>query len=197
MRVPRELCLSFGWLALVGLAGPAVARPQAEATQASAVPGGSEYVIGPADVLQILVWKEPDLSRDVTVRFDGVVTVPLLGDLPAAGQSPAQLAATLEKGFQRFVEAPRVTVGVNRATSARFYVVGQVQKSGEFPLDGPTSVLQALALAGGFKDFAKTESIVIVRKDQSVVGVNYKRIADGKDVSQNVALLPGDTILVP
>jgi polysaccharide export outer membrane protein len=184
-------------LAFIGLAGPVAAQTETPPNQPSAVPGGSEYVIGPADVLQILVWKEPDLSRDVTVRFDGVVTVPLLGDLVAVGQSPSQLAATLERGYQRFVEAPRVTVGVNRATSARFYVLGQVQKSGEFPLDGPTSVLQALALAGGFKDFAKTESIVIVRKDQSMVAVNYKRIADGKDVSQNVVLLPGDTVLVP
>jgi polysaccharide export outer membrane protein len=156
-----------------------------------------EYTIGPADVLQIIVWKEPDLTRDVTVRFDGVVTVPLLGDVRAAGQTPAQLGETLANGLKRFVEVPRVTVAVSQAKSARFYVVGQVQKSGEFPLAGPTTVLQALALAGGFKDFAKTESIVIVRKNQAVVPVNYKRIADGKEVSQNVFLSPGDTILVP
>lgn len=157
----------------------------------------TEYTIGPADVLQIIVWKEPDLTREVTVRFDGVIAVPLLGDLSVAGQTPTQLAAQLAKDLKRFIELPRVTVSVTQAKSARFYVVGQVQKSGEFPLAGPTTVLQALALAGGFKDFAKTESIVIVRKNQSVVSVNYKRIADGRDVSQNVVLLPGDTILVP
>jgi len=93
--------------------------------------------------------------------------------------------------------SPVVTVAVTQANSARFYVIGQVGKSGEFPLSGPTTVLQALALAGGFKDFAKTDGIVIVRKDQTVVPVNYKRIADGKDVAQNVLLAPGDTIVVP
>ena len=90
-----------------------------------------------------------------------------------------------------------MTVGVSQANSARFYVIGQVTKSGEFLLSGHTTVLQGLALAGGFRDFAKTESIVIVRRDQTVVQVNYKRIADGRDVSQNILLLPEDTIVVP
>jgi polysaccharide biosynthesis/export protein len=174
------------------MAGSQAPEPGA---QGSATP--LDYNIGPADVLQIIVWKEPDLTRDVTVRFDGMVTVPLLGDLPAAGRTPGQLAEALAKGLQRFVDVPRVTVAVSQANSARFFVLGQVQKSGEFPLTGPTTVLQALALAGGFKDFAKTEGIVIVRKTQAVVPVNYKRIADGKDIAQNISLMPGDTILVP
>jgi polysaccharide export outer membrane protein len=155
------------------------------------------YTIGPADVLQINVWKEPDLSRDVTVRFDGMVTVPLVGDVEAAGQTPGKLAETLARSLEKFIEVPRVTVAVSQANSARFYVVGQVGKSGEFPLSGRTTVLQGLALAGGFKEFAKPDGIVIVRQDQTVVPVNYKRIADGKDVSQNVVLAPGDTIVVP
>jgi polysaccharide export outer membrane protein len=147
--------------------------------------------------LQITVWKEPDLTRDVTVRADGMITVPLLGDVQAAGRTPAQLAEGLTKGLQRYVEAPRVTVAVGQASGARFCVVGQVVKSGEFPLLASTRVLQALDLAGGFKEFAKPEKIVIVRQDQTVIPVNFKRIADGSDVSQNVALAPGDTIVVP
>jgi polysaccharide export outer membrane protein len=193
--MPRLIRVTVAGIALAAGTAAAVQPQSAEPAAQPAAP--AEYTIGPADVLQIIVWKEPDLTRDVTVRFDGMVTVPLLGDVVAAGQTPAQLAATLVKGLGRFVEVPRVTVAVAQAKSARFYVVGQVQKSGEFELAGPTTVLQALALAGGFKDFAKTDSIVIVRKNQSVAAVNYKRIADGKDVSQNVLLSPGDTILVP
>lgn len=157
----------------------------------------AEYRLRPGDVVQVFVWKEPDLTRDVTVRFDGMITLPLVGDVEASGHTPNQLAGDLAKALGRFVELPRVTVGVLQANSARFYVVGQVGKSGEFPLSGRTTVLQALALAGGFKEFAKTDGIVIVRRDQRVVPVNYKRIADGSDVSQNVLLGPGDTIVVP
>jgi polysaccharide export outer membrane protein len=90
-----------------------------------------------------------------------------------------------------------VTVSVTQATSARVYVVGQTVKPGEFPLSGRMTVLKALALAGGFKEFARPESIVIIREDQTVLSFNYKRVADGKDVSQNVLLAPGDTIVVP
>lgn len=169
-------------------AGPAPGRA------ASASPG---YLIGPGDLLRIIVWKEPDLTLDVAVRLDGMITLPLIGDQQAAGRGPSQLASTLATGLQRFIENPRVTVSVSQATSARIYVIGQMVRPGEFALSGRMTVLQALALAGGFKDFAKPESIVIVRGDQAVIPVNYKRIADGKDVSQNVLLAAGDTIVVP
>jgi polysaccharide export outer membrane protein len=126
-----------------------------------------------------------------------MITMPLLGEVQAAGRTPNQLAESLGKGLERFVDKPRVTVGVSRANSARFYIIGLVARSGEFPLTGRTTVLQGLALAGGFREFAKTESIVIVRPDQTPIQVNYKRIAEGKDVSQNVLLEPGDTVVVP
>lgn len=194
VRSSRLLILAMGWVlvsaAPVASQSASHAGPASGATQAP-------YTIGPADILQITVWKEPELTRDVTVRFDGKITMPLLGDVAAAGLAPGQLAETIAKGLARFLELPRVTVGVSQATSARFYVVGQVEKSGEFPLTGRTTVLQALALAGGFREFAKSDQVVIVRQDQSVVAVNYKRIADGRDVSQNVLLGPGDTIVVP
>jgi polysaccharide biosynthesis/export protein len=157
----------------------------------------SVYLIGPGDVLQIMVWKDADLSRDVTVRLDGMITVPLLGDLQAAGRAPSELAHSIAAGLERYVEGPRVAVAVSQATSARFYVIGQVTKSGEFPLSGSTTVLQGLALAGGFREFAKLEDIVVIQRDGKVVGVNYKRLAEGKDLRQNILLHPGDTIVVP
>ena len=187
--------LTFGFVALVCSSRVATAQ-EGPARPAPPAPSGS-YTIGPADLLQITVWKEPDLTRDVTVRFDGMITIPLVGDVQAAGRTPGELADSLAEGLKRFIEVPRVTVAVSQPMSAHFFVVGQVTKSGEFPLTGRTTVLQGLALAGGFKEFAKPEGIVIVRQDQTVVPVNYKRIADGKDVSQNVLLGPGDTIVVP
>jgi polysaccharide export outer membrane protein len=170
------------------LAGPVAAED---------APPPSGYVIGMGDQLRVTVWKEPDLTGDVTVRPDGMVTLPLLGDVPAAGTTPSQLAARLSREFTRLVEGARVTVSVSQAVSARVYVVGQMMRPGEFPLAGRLTVLKALALAGGFKDFAKADSIVIVREDQTVIPFNYKRVADGKDVSQNVLLAAGDTIVVP
>lgn len=194
VRVSRLALLAVS-LAAVDVS--AIAQEPASRPVTRESPTSPAYTIGPADVLRIIVWKEPDLTLDVTVRVDGMVTFPLLGDLQAAGQAPNQLAESLTKGLARFVETPRVTVSVSQANSARFYVMGQVAKPGEYRLSSRTTVVQALALAGGFKEFAKSESMVIVREDQTVVPVNYKRIADGKDVSQNVPLAPGDTIVVP
>jgi len=191
-RVVRVV-LAIGSMLSLG----ALSRGQEATAKSAQAPAAMAYSIGPSDILQIIVWKEPELSREATVRFDGMITVPLLGDLQAAGRTPTQLAESLAARLKQFIEAPRVTVGVSQANSARFYVVGQVTRSGEFPLSGRTTVLQGLALAGGFKEFAKTESIVIVRRDQTVVPINYKRIADGKDTSQNVQLAPGDTVVVP
>jgi polysaccharide export outer membrane protein len=193
----RSLGLFLAAGATLGLLAATPLRAQDAAARAPARPAGPSYTIGPADVLQVIVWKEPDLTRDVTVRFDGMITIPLLGDVPAAGRTPVQVADMLTKDLARFIQAPRVTVGVSQPNSARFYVVGQVGKSGEFPLSGRTTILQGLALAGGFKDFAKTDNIVLIRQDQTVIPFNYKRMTDGKDVSQNVVLAPGDTIVVP
>ena len=198
MRLSRIIVLALGLASLAG-AQPSLAQPPATAPTAPTAPraAASAYTIGPGDVLKVIVWKEPDLSQDVTVRMDGMMTFPLLGDLEAAGRSPGRLAETLTKGLEKFVQSPRVTVAIAQANSARFYVIGQVARPGEFPLTSPTTVLQGLALAGGLKEFAKADSIVIVRADQTIVPVNYKRIAEGKDVSQNVSLARGDTVVVP
>jgi polysaccharide export outer membrane protein len=190
MAVTLGLCLSLGAVGRAEEAAPAAAvRPAAAAPI-------NPYRIGLGDVLRVNVWKEPDLSQETTVRLDGMITLPLLGDLPAAGEAPGQLAAALAARLDRYVEKPRVTVTVSQA-NAHVYVVGQMVRPGEFPLSGRMTVLKALALAGGFKDFARTDSIVVVREDQTVIPFNYKRIEGGKDVSENVLLAPGDTIVVP
>jgi polysaccharide export outer membrane protein len=169
--------------------------PQAEAAPAPAPPG--PYLIGPGDMLKIVVWKEPDLTVDAAVRLDGMITLPLLGDVQAAGRPPSDLARGLAEALDRYVEKPRVTVSVSQATSARVYVVGEVLRPGEFALSGGMTVLRALALAGGFKEFARRDGIVIVRTDRTIVPFNYKRVVEGRDVSQNVLLSAGDTVVVP
>ncbi|HWX24299.1 MAG TPA: polysaccharide biosynthesis/export family protein [Vicinamibacteria bacterium] len=191
------------WGVLAGLLLSGIPAGRAQDAKASTAPAQGpqqDYRIGAGDVLQLFVWKEPDLSRDVTVRFDGKVTIPLLGDVTAAGETPQKLADAIATRLQRFLTAPQVTIGVGQATSARFHVLGQVGKPGDFPLTRPTTVLQGLALAGGFKDFAKSDSIVIIRDEgqgQTSIPVNYKKLEAGHDLSQNILLRPGDTILVP
>ena len=178
-----------------------VAPPAAQATNAAAPPPATDaYVIGAGDVLQVFVWKEPDLTRDVTVRLDGRITLPLLGDVVAAGRTPSELSAELGRQLARFVDAPMVTLGVAQATSARVYVLGQVAQPGTFPLTGRTTVLQALALAGGLREFVKPDRILVIREEPGLrapLVVNYKRLEGGSDITQNIVLKPGDTILVP
>ena len=176
---------------------PAVAQ---SATLATAPEGIPEYSIGPGDVLALLVWKEPDLTTEVTVRQDGRISVPLLGDLSASGQSPEQLGADLRKKFGQFLEAPHVTVSVTQANSARFFIIGQVNGAGVYPLTGRITVLQALALAGGFTTFAKRDRILVIREmtgQSQFIRVNYKKLEGGKDIQENILLRPGDTVVVP
>jgi polysaccharide biosynthesis/export protein len=161
----------------------------------------ADYLIAPGDVIQVFVWKEADLTRDVTVRYDGKMSLPLLGDVLAAGRTPLQLAQDIEARLGRFVASPQVTVGVGQPNSRRIFVVGQVNHAGAFPLIGPTTFLQALALAGGFQQFAKSDKVIVVRQGagtQTLVHVDYKKIESGADVDgQNIFLEPGDTVVVP
>jgi polysaccharide biosynthesis/export protein len=168
-----------------------------------APPGPSDsetYRIGAGDLLQVFVWKEPDLTREVAVRIDGKISVALLGDVQAAGSTPRELADELGRQLKRFVGTPVVTVGVSQPNSTRFFVLGMVARSGEFRPSGPTTVVQALALAGGFREFAKTSDILVLRQQSGTsrfIPVNYQRLVSGKDGTQNILLEPGDTVLVP
>jgi polysaccharide export outer membrane protein len=159
------------------------------------------YIIGSGDMLEIVTWKEPDFSRpEVLVRTDGKITFPLLGDLPAAGKTPVQLKQELEKRLKEFVDNPFVTVTLITPASKKFYILGEVMETGEYPLIKNLTVLQAFALAGGFTEWASKSEIILLRrvngKDQRLV-INYKRIVQGKELDKNLTLEADDTIIVP
>ena len=160
-----------------------------------------KYVIGNDDVLAINVWKEPDISRAVPVRPDGKISLPLVGDVQAAGLTPLQLQADLEKKFASFISAPEVSVIVQEVKSQKINILGEVTKPGSYPLTASMRVLDAIALGGGFKDFAKTKDIYVLRTasdgKQQKLKFNYKDVIKGKNVEQNVELQAGDTVVVP
>jgi len=159
------------------------------------------YQIGIGDILEITTWKEPDFTRtNVLVRTDGKISFPLLNDFPAAGLSPMEVKYNLEAGLKAYVSNPVVTVHVINPVSQKFYILGEVMRTGEYPLAKHLTVLQAFALAGGFTQWASKKEIILLRheggKDQ-IFRINYKDIADGKDFSQNLKLKTDDTIIVP
>jgi len=169
-------------------------------TTTAGVQVGPEYVIGPADSLEINVWKENDLDAKVPVRPDGKISLPLLGDVTASGFTPTQLAADLSQRLKKYVDDPRVTVVVTAVNSRRIYIVGEVVRTGAYPLLGNMTVLQALSAAGGFSAFASLKNIYILRNQdgtQVKLPFNYKKVIKGENMQQNVQLRPGDTIVVP
>ena len=159
------------------------------------------YQIGIGDILDITTWKEPDFTREeVLVRTDGKISFPLLNDFPAAGLSPMELKYNIEKGLKAYVSTPEVTVHVREPVSQKFYVLGEVINTGEYPLMKRLTVLQAFALAGGFTEWASKKEIILMRNEdgqEKIFRVNYKDIIKGKDFSQNIKLQPDDTIIVP
>jgi len=181
------------------LGAPAVhaADPPAQSPAPPPAPEDlGSYLLAPGDTLRIAVWKEPELRADVFVRLDGRITVPLVGDVRAAGRTIEQLTAEVRQKLAAFLEAPTVTITLAQAVSARFYVIGEVTRPGVFQLTGRTTVLQALALAGGFREFAKRERIIILRKGGKNFHFNYKDVVKGKHAEQNILLEPGDQIIV-
>ncbi len=161
----------------------------------------SSYVIGADDVLAINVWKEPEVSRAVPVRSDGKISLPLVGELMAGGQTPLQLEQEITKRLQNYISEPEVTVIVQDSKSQRINILGMVAKPGSYLLTGSATVLDAIAMAGGFKDFAKQKSIYVLRANsdgtQKRISFNYKEVIKGKNPDQNVRLLPRDTVVVP
>jgi polysaccharide biosynthesis/export protein len=158
------------------------------------------YVIQPNDMLEIFVWKEPELTRKVLVRPDGRISFPLVQDLMAAGISPGELKDQIEKRLKEFLSAPNVTVIVDAIQSYRVFVVGKVQKPGMVSSEKPITVLQALALAGGFQEYAKDSDIMVIRNsalENLSFDVNYKDVVRGKKPEQNITLRSGDVVVVP
>jgi polysaccharide export outer membrane protein len=158
------------------------------------------YVIGPEDVLDISVWKEPDVSRVVPVRPDGRISLPLINDVQAAGLSPQQLATSVSEKLKKYLNGPQVTVIVTAINSQRVFVVGEVLRAGAFPMLPGMTVLQALSSAGGFTTFADVKKIHVVRLrngKQIEIPFNYRDVLKSENSEQNVKLEPGDTIVVP
>jgi polysaccharide export outer membrane protein len=161
----------------------------------------NSFVIGNDDVLNINVWKEPDISRSIPVRSDGKISLPLVGELQAAGQTPLKLEQEIAARLKNFIAEPEVTVIVQTINSQKFNILGQVNRPGSFPLTNSATVLDAIALAGGFRDFAKQKSMYILRQNpdgtQTRIPFNYKEVIKGKNPAQNVKLQPRDTIVIP
>ena len=180
----------------------ATAANSAQSTDASvAKPHDASFVIGNDDVLAISVWKEPDVSRSVPVRSDGKISLPLVGEVQAAGRTPLNLEQEIATKLKSYVSDPEVTVIVQQINSQKFNILGQVGRPGSFPLTNSMTVLDAIAVAGGFRDFAKQKSVYILRQNpdgtQSRLPFNYKKVVKGEDAAQNVKLQPRDTIIVP
>jgi len=169
--------------------------------EGTAAKGTEEFVVGPEDILQIMVWHEPELSSPrVLIRPDGKIGLPLLNDVQASGLTPNQLQANINESLKAFVTDPNVSVIVLEIHSQTVFITGSVGHSGPYPLGSPMTVVELLVRAGGLADFAKSEDILILRKEgdkQSRYRFNYKTFADGRDYKQNILLRNGDMIIVP
>ena len=184
----------------------AAAAPTSTAVAPSSVAAGAvvvppSYVIGADDVLSILFWRDKDLSvSDVTVRPDGKVTLPLLNDLQAAGRTPDQLRSAIVELARKYVEDPNPTVIVKEIKSRRVFITGRIEKPGPYPLNGKTTILQLIAMAGGLREFVDGKDISLMRTDQgkqSVYAFNYQDVVKKRYLHQNIELKPGDVVVVP
>jgi polysaccharide export outer membrane protein len=187
--------------AQAGPAGNVTSPPPVAEANANGKAHDNTYIIGNDDVLAINVWKEPDISRSVPVRSDGNISLPLAGEVQAAGHTPHQLEAEIGSKLKNYISEPEVTVIVLEIKSQKFNVLGMVTRPGTYPLTNSMTVLDAIALAGGFRDFAKQKSIYILRANpdgtQAHLDFNYKDVIKGKNAAQNVRLQPRDTIVIP
>jgi polysaccharide biosynthesis/export protein len=171
-------------------------KPGPDLDGVSAAVDPNKYSIGPEDVLFVKVWREPDFTFPVAVRPDGKITVPLVGDVEAAGQTPIELTRHLADLLAKYLNHPDVNVFVTEVRSKKYYIDGEVNRPGSFPLVTPTTVLEALSHAGGFKDFANTKKIRVLR-DGKVYYFNFKDVTNGKHLDENIAVENGDHIIVP
>ena len=170
---------------------------EAAAAHAAGAPiNAKTYVIGAEDVLLIKVWNEAQLTAAYTVRPDGKISMPLAGEVVAAGLTPEKLGADITEALSKSINHPDVSVSIQQVNSKKYFIMGEVQKTGSFPLLIPTTVMEALVNAGGFRDFAKKSSIVIIRGAQRFK-FNYNNVYKGKNREQNILLEPGDQIVVP
>jgi polysaccharide export outer membrane protein len=208
MKLIARATIQVGVL-LFCLSGVAIGQaPAADSGNSPSQPGSSgtkahddSYVIGNDDHLAISVWKEPDLTRSIPVRSDGKISLPLVGEISAAGRTPLQLELDIANRLKSYITVPEVTVIVEQINSKKFNIMGMVGRPGSFPLTLSTTIVDAIAAAGGFRDFAKKKGVYILRQNpdgtQSRLNFNYNDFIKGKNLSQNVKLEPRDTIIVP
>ncbi len=202
----RRLAAPLACALLAGTLGAQTTSTSQSAASADAGSSASKvhddnFVIGNDDMLTINVWKEPDISRSIPVRSDGKISLPLIGEVQASGRTPLKLEQEIASRLQNYISQPEVTVMVQQINSQKFNVLGQVAHPGTFVIANSPTVLDAIALAGGFRDFAKQKSIYILRQNtdgtQTRIPFNYKEVVNGKNPAQNIKLQPRDTIVVP
>jgi len=171
-----------------------------EAQAAAAQVVEDKYQLGPEDVIEISVWKEPDLTKQIAIRPDGKISYPLIGEIQAARKTVKQLREDISQRLEKYVTDAQVTVILLKAQYYKIYVVGKVNKPGEFIVGRPANVMQALAMAGGLTPFASPSRIVIIRRlgdTEQTLPFDYKAVSRGQFLEQNVTLLPGDVVVVP
>ncbi len=154
------------------------------------------YKLGPDDVIMVHVWREPDLSTSQAIRPDGKITMPVIKEVDAGGLTPSQLAERISKALSEYVKNPQVVVAVQAVRSKRYYLSGEISRPGAYPLAAPVTVFEALTMAGGFREFANTKKITIIRGTQRF-RFNFKEVVKGKNLGQNIQLQNGDQIIVP
>ena len=190
----KHLCRA---LVVLALCGAAIADPEVQG-KTSDLPAG--YKLQPGDVLQVVVWKETDLQSEVLIRPDGGISFALAGDLPAAGLTTDQLRERLQERVRKLIPEAVVTVSVKAPNGNRVFVIGKVNRPGDFPLLRPTDVMQALSLAGGATPFASTDRIRVLHRDgkhQTSTRFRYSEVVKGRNLDQNMLLQSGDTVVVP
>jgi polysaccharide export outer membrane protein len=198
LRLLTWLLLGLALVAALGCAPRMSPSVQTQAAAAQVVE--DKYQLGPEDVIEISVWKEPDLTKQLAVRPDGKISYPLIGEVQAAGKTVKQLREEISKRLEKFVTDAQVTVILLKTQYYKIYVVGKVNKPGEFLVGRPASVMQALAMAGGLTPFASPGKIVIIRKSggtEQTLPFDYKGVSKGASLEQNIILLPGDVVVVP
>lgn len=206
---------SIASLIALAIAAPAFAQAQKPVVSAQSMPAAAVaaaapratdpvvppgYVIGPEDMLSIVYWKDKDMSADAQVRPDGRIALPLINEVQAAGLTPEQLREKLTEESKKYMEDASITVVVRQINSRKAFITGEIYKPGPYPLTSPTTVIQLIAMAGGLREYANAKKIVIMRSEngkQKSLPFNYKDVAEGKNLQQNIELKPGDTVIVP
>jgi polysaccharide export outer membrane protein len=181
---------------------PPATKPGAPAPQnvGPSVPVEPGFTVGPEDVLGVIVWREADVSSDVTVRPDGMITLPLIRDVKAAGLTPQELADRVQTALREYITDASVTVVLRQMNSRKVFITGEVAKPGAYPLNSTMTVMQLIAVAGGLNEFAEGKSISVMRIEggqTKTFPFDYKNVANGKKPGQNIVLKPGDTVVVP